>query len=161
MPIIPAIPHISLPSRPAKQAPVSSASEASKPVEEPPSNADHLANAVDVAAQNKEEGSVTSEQNGSSVSAPKAAPKSWADLVRTKAPPKSDSTAPNGTISTQPNGILPSKTGSLADTLSSYSVESISNSSKICFLEPRGLVNTGNMCYMNSVSSSFRDLWLS
>ena len=24
--------------------------------------------------------------------------------------------------------------------------------SKIAFLKPRGLVNTGNMCYMNSVS---------
>ena len=51
----------------------------------------------------------------------------------------------------QTNGVLPTKTESLADALSSYSVESIRDSSKISFLEPRGLVNTGNMCYMNSV----------
>jgi len=25
---------------------------------------------------------------------------------------------------------------------------------KLAFIEPRGLVNTGNMCYMNSVSLS-------
>ncbi|KAI1363052.1 hypothetical protein F5Y08DRAFT_253737 [Xylaria arbuscula] len=37
---------------------------------------------------------------------------------------------------------------SLADALREYDV---SNSHKVSFLEPRGLVNTGNMCYMNCV----------
>ncbi|KAM7186197.1 hypothetical protein V8F33_011963 [Rhypophila sp. PSN 637] len=36
----------------------------------------------------------------------------------------------------------------LADALQAYRVD---GSEKIAFLEPRGLVNTGNMCYMNSV----------
>ena len=157
VPIIPAIPHISLPSRPVRQAPISSASEASKNTEEQPSNADHLANAVDVAAQAKEEVYISSEQNSSSGSTAKAAPKSWADLVRTMAPAKSNSEATDATPSAQPNGVL-SKTESLADVLSSYSVESIRDNSKISFLEPRGLVNTGNMCYMNSVRSALRRL---
>ena len=157
VPIIPAIPHISLPSRPVRQAPISSASEASKATEEQPSNADHLANAVDVAAQAKDEVYISSEQNNSSASTAKAIPKSWADLVRTMAPAKSSSEAPDATPSAQPNGV-PSKTESLADVLSSYSVESVRDNSKISFLEPRGLVNTGNMCYMNSVGSAFRTL---
>jgi len=47
------------------------------------------------------------------------------------------------------NGTGASNSGSLGDVLRSYTVES---DNKIPFLEPRGLVNTGNMCYMNSVS---------
>lgn len=52
----------------------------------------------------------------------------------------------------QMNGFAPAKSGSLADALSSYSVTESNEVAKIAFLEPRGLVNTGNMCYMNSVS---------
>ena len=37
---------------------------------------------------------------------------------------------------------------SLVDALQDYNV----SNRKLSFLEPRGLVNTGNMCYMNSVS---------
>ncbi|CAJ2502593.1 Uu.00g099870.m01.CDS01 [Anthostomella pinea] len=45
-------------------------------------------------------------------------------------------------------GFAESKASSLAEALHSYRV---SSSEKIAFLEPRGLINTGNMCYMNSV----------
>ncbi|KAL7933301.1 hypothetical protein V8C35DRAFT_322642 [Trichoderma chlorosporum] len=41
-----------------------------------------------------------------------------------------------------------SNASSLAQAIQSYRVE---NNDKIDFLEPRGLINTGNMCYMNSV----------
>ncbi|UKZ48552.1 hypothetical protein TrVGV298_002777 [Trichoderma virens] len=41
-----------------------------------------------------------------------------------------------------------SNASSLAQAIQSYQVE---NNDKIDFLEPRGLINTGNMCYMNSV----------
>ncbi|KAH9892349.1 cysteine proteinase [Xylariomycetidae sp. FL2044] len=41
-----------------------------------------------------------------------------------------------------------SNASSLAEVLKSYKV---SAGQKIAFLEPRGLINTGNMCYMNSV----------
>ena len=76
--------------------------------------------------------------------APKPAPKSWADLVRRNAPPPSTPTTNGAT-----NGAfqLP-KSASLADALQQYSVQI---DAKLSFLEPRGLVNTGNMCYMNSV----------
>lgn len=41
---------------------------------------------------------------------------------------------------------------SLAQALQAYRP---SAPEKLAFLEPRGLVNTGNMCYMNSVRASF------
>jgi len=81
---------------------------------------------------------------------PKAAPKSWADLVRTKS-----ATATAASSSALVNGIAPgnvlgaSKAGSLTEVLRSFTVDA---EGRFSFLEPRGLVNTGNMCYMNSVS---------
>ncbi|KAI9836229.1 MAG: hypothetical protein M1819_001566 [Sarea resinae] len=93
-----------------------------------------------------------SEKTPTSSPPPKTIPKSWADLVRTQAsqsqPSVSNSTA-NGAAAS--NGLPAVKTGSLADALHAFNVERNSKDSKISFLEPRGLVNTGNMCYMNSV----------
>lgn len=155
--IVPAIPNISLPSRPSKPAPASIPSRSGKAAGVQPSNADYLANAVDAAAQAKaEDHAVAAEQNTATTSPPKKeAPKSWADLVRTMAPPKSSTTAAEANVITQMNGVAHTKTGSLSEALSSYSVAEARENSKVAFLEPRGLVNTGNMCYMNSVSSSW------
>lgn len=77
---------------------------------------------------------------------PKPAPKSWADLVKRNAPSKASTATPNGAVMT--NGAALPRSASLADALKQYSVE---NDRKLAFLEPRGLVNIGNMCYMNSV----------
>lgn len=77
----------------------------------------------------------------------RAAPKSWADLVRAKAAAR---TAPAST-SVESNAMAVQKSESLADVLSSLGEDVTQYSDKIAFLEPRGLVNTGNMCYMNSV----------
>ena len=82
-------------------------------------------------------------------SAPRGPPKSWAELLRNK------NAALNGTTNTPSgqvpfiDGVLVPKIATVADVLSAYNVES---DEKLIFLEPRGLVNTGNMCYMNSVS---------
>ncbi|KAL6892410.1 hypothetical protein HDV57DRAFT_179722 [Trichoderma longibrachiatum] len=46
------------------------------------------------------------------------------------------------------SGFAKSNIHSLAQAIQSYQVENIG---KVDFLEPRGLINTGNMCYMNSV----------
>jgi len=79
----------------------------------------------------------------------KAPLKSWAELLRGKTITQSA-----GQVSlannTPVNGLSASKPVTVADALKSYTVE---NDAPIAFLEPRGLVNTGNMCYMNSVSS--------
>lgn len=76
-----------------------------------------------------------------------AVPKSWASLLHSANAAKTPAAngAPNGTAV---NGIAPPKATSLADALRNYSVD---GNHKVHFLEPRGLINTGNMCYMNSV----------
>ena len=91
-----------------------------------------------------------------SVSAPaqeKAPPKSWADLVRTK-PAASNASSTYALQGTHGNSLASSKNGTLHEALASYRVTKPGEQSKTSFLEPRGLVNTGNMCYMNSVNTS-------
>lgn len=109
---------------------------------------------MDASAQAKaEEHALATEQTTATTSpAKKEAPKSWADLVRTMAPPKSTNAAAEANVVTQTNGVANTKTASLSEALNSYSVAEARENSKVAFLEPRGLVNTGNMCYMNSVS---------
>lgn len=82
--------------------------------------------------------------------APKAwsTPKLWTGLFN---PSAATSTAPpseSGLGSTTP-AVAKSNSESLAEALRSFNA--VKNDSKIAFLKPRGLVNTGNMCYMNSV----------
>jgi ubiquitin carboxyl-terminal hydrolase 10 len=79
-----------------------------------------------------------------------AAPKSWADLVRTKEA-KTATAAAQANSTTVPNGVksVP-KSAPLAEALRQHTV----TNDTLSFLEPRGLVNPGNMCYMNSVSSA-------
>lgn len=83
-------------------------------------------------------------------SAPKAAPKSWAELLRSKNAAAAAKAAPVTNGAAPVNGTVTSKSNSLGDVLATFSVES---DKKLSFLEPRGLVNTGNLCYMNSVST--------
>ncbi|KAI9790491.1 MAG: hypothetical protein M1833_001930 [Piccolia ochrophora] len=86
-----------------------------------------------------------------SPTAPRAAPKSWADLVRSKAPKAVPTNGAEPVNGAQLGNILKtSKAGSLANALSSFSV-SKDEERKLSFLEPRGLINTGNMCYMNAI----------
>ena len=152
LPIVPAIPNLPLASRPSKRASVSAISDV---VKSAPSNADHLANAVETAAKvNAKENEEFATSAETVISPPiKPALKSWADLVRTMGQSNTTRATPTSSDSAvQTNAFAPNKAGSLADALNSYSVKDNSENAKIAFLEPRGLVNTGNMCYMNSVS---------
>ncbi|KAL2808052.1 hypothetical protein BJX63DRAFT_436500 [Aspergillus granulosus] len=76
-----------------------------------------------------------------------AAPKSWADLVRNK----SLARAASGNSSEVVNGVAKHRNQSVADVIQNLGEDVSQYSDKVAFLEPRGLVNTGNMCYMNSV----------
>ena len=88
--------------------------------------------------------------DASTTSQKREPPKSWAELLRSKnsVNPTVALTSPvvsnGGTI----DNANPQPSSSLPDTLRTYDV---GDAEKISFLEPRGLVNTGNMCYMNSV----------
>lgn len=78
-----------------------------------------------------------------------AAPKSWADLMRSKEPKAAPVAQANGTTIHNGTPTVP-KSAPLAEALKQHTV----TNGTLSFLEPRGLVNPGNMCYMNSVSSA-------
>ena len=76
-----------------------------------------------------------------------AKPKAWAGLFN---PATASLAASSNGGNTTASSFGKSNAESLAEALRSF--DAVSNDSKVAFLEPRGLVNTGNMCYMNSVS---------
>ncbi|KAI0407665.1 hypothetical protein F4802DRAFT_521112 [Xylaria palmicola] len=107
------------------------------------------------------------ETRSTSISPAKPVPKLWSNLFQNSNPSITSSNASNnsgaGTAGSGappadaasvtvgisgPGSFAKSNANSLAEALRDYQV---SNSHKIAFIEPRGLVNTGNMCYMNSV----------
>ncbi len=76
-----------------------------------------------------------------------AKPSSWAALLKTATPVVPKSTAPTANAApAKPKTNI----DNLSDALIAFNAKT--KDTKIAFLEPRGLVNTGNMCYMNSVS---------
>lgn len=97
---------------------------------------------------------------------PRAPPTSWANLFAKSTTGASGKAAgPNGSVtaatanghasdgaSVATNGaastLSKTNSSSVAEAIQAYHV---GESEKISFLEPRGLINTGNMCYMNSV----------
>lgn len=93
---------------------------------------------------------------------PLAAPvrKSWADMVSKSSSAPSNSEEPaevhsNGKIThgVAANGFGKSGAAPVGEAIAAYRVPETGG--KRYFLEPRGLKNTGNLCYMNSVSLSF------
>ncbi|EPS27485.1 hypothetical protein PDE_02428 [Penicillium oxalicum 114-2] len=131
VPIVPVIPN--LPSAPRRETKDGSkaSSDASGSTEIPAESA------VSTSA---------SDHTTVSASPARSAPKSWADLVRNK---NAARTASPASPESSPLGVQ--KNESLANVLSSLGEDVSQYSDRIAFLEPRGLVNTGNMCYMNSV----------
>lgn len=152
LPIVPAIPNFPVVPKAPKRPSVGTFSETTKPQE--PVNQEHLDAAIEAKAQSSAVDTSGSPEPAIASNSPpaKPPPKSWADLVRTKAQPNSQNgSRTQDNITAQTNGFNIAKISSLAEALSSYKVDEIQDESKISFLEPRGLVNTGNMCYMNSV----------
>ncbi|TVY40797.1 putative ubiquitin carboxyl-terminal hydrolase [Lachnellula subtilissima] len=74
-------------------------------------------------------------------------PKLWTGLFNPNASANAYPTSGSGAEAV--SGNSKSNAESLVEALRSFSA--VSNDAKVSFLEPRGLVNTGNMCYMNSV----------
>lgn len=156
IPIVPIIPYA--PSRPSQRMSQSAASGTSQLTDAKADIDQPVVLPEIVDPVNAETSSTTSDQTFTATPPPiKAPPKSWADLVRTNA---SSAALPTPSVNSgaagQTNGFAISKAGSLSDVLSSFNVDSRDDDTKIAFLEPRGLVNTGNMCYMNAVSMFFR-----
>jgi ubiquitin carboxyl-terminal hydrolase 10 len=152
VPIIPATPKVAVPisKKPSGASPRSSTekegeTEASSAATPPKSDTTSSSLTLVPSPEQSPASTIDTTETETTPQKP-AAPKSWADLVRTKS-------AKTETISSPANGIVKtdvheSKAGPLAEAIRAFSVDS---SHKISFLKPRGLVNSGNMCYMNSV----------
>lgn len=152
--IIPAIPNIPFIPKAAKRTSAESISQPRKSLESP--NGGNLPVPLENSPQSEvHDVAITQKLHATNPPAQKSAPKSWADLVRTKVQQSSKaSEESNGNDTIHANGFTTSKPDSLFQALSSYRVDEVNEDFRISFLEPRGLVNTGNMCYMNSVSRS-------
>ncbi|KAJ5738093.1 hypothetical protein N7493_001248 [Penicillium malachiteum] len=137
IPIVPVVPNV--PGTPRRQTKdeLNTASETPKSIAVTPTETDSA--------------SVTAEEEAAvkPVTPVPSVPKSWAELLRSKQAAKSAASA--SVVPTEPSSIAPPKSETLADVLSNLGEDVTQYSDKIGFLEPRGLVNTGNMCYMNSV----------
>ena len=152
VPIVPAIPNIPTMSRPSKQPSMSIASEALKVSSA--SNGERLADAVEAAsnADVSDAVEVPLSRIDTAASPAKVVIKSWVDIVRSNAPKTSNGSVQANGITLHNDAPATKNVNSLGEALSSFSIKDGQDSSKLSFLEPRGLVNTGNMCYMNSVS---------
>ena len=140
-PTIPAVPRVPIKAVNASSA----ASTTQQSVKSPAAPQPDVSQVGDVAAAPQDSGANAQEK-------PKpAAPKSWAELLRAKNASKAAQPVapPSNSVPTTTNGPVVQKSNTLADVLASFSVDS---ENKVSFIEPRGLVNSGNLCYMNSVS---------
>lgn len=87
-------------------------------------------------------------QESTPVVSPPAPPKSWANLFRSNDSHAGSTTTGNSKAASVSS--VAGKNETLSDVL--HDMNSVVEvPTKISFLKPRGLVNTGNMCYMNSV----------
>ena len=153
VPVLPALPkaspkEVKTPNGPESQTLAVAASSS----EESPS-----------AERSNEEAEGEAVETAAAAAAAKSVPKLWTGLfARSSAAAKIPTfgTGPSATNGTSQvgdantaggsgTGFAKSNSSSIAEAIQAYQV---GGAEKLAFLEPRGLVNTGNMCYMNSVS---------
>jgi ubiquitin carboxyl-terminal hydrolase 10 len=141
VPVVPAIPK-AIPREAPKPAPEHIAEEPQKSIAD---------GEQDVTKTEKAEAEPSATEESKEVAAPKAwtTPKLWTGLFNPAAATSTAASSESGRAATAP-GFSKTNSESLAEALRSFSA--VSSDAKVAFLEPRGLVNTGNMCYMNSVS---------
>lgn len=80
-------------------------------------------------------------------------PKTWAAIMGHDSSGSTESLSASDVLASN-NRLDSNNVARMAAALVDFSVDGSVSSSRIPFLEPRGLVNTGNMCYMNAVSST-------
>ena len=144
IPAVPILPHSPAAKRTHRDSVVSAASKSSSHA--------GTAGTQDSAASPSATEAPETASDSVPVVTPPAAPKSWADLVRSQTLKSAPSGSAAQLAAQMSNGVGGSKTESLSEVLNDINTSEIEPATKVALLEPRGLVNTGNMCYMNSVS---------
>ena len=144
-PAVPAVPAL---PKPSPQS--TSAQSLEKPAEEKavPATVREVTTNGDKPVEEETKAGVEETTSPSPVPQAWTKPKLWAGLFSPNAATNKAATGDSGHTSGQTFGKTNSE--SLAEALRSFSATP--SDSKVAFLKPRGLVNTGNMCYMNSVS---------
>ena len=165
----PALPVI--PALPIRTAPAANASTTTTGLVKADEKIPAVKTPTDALAKDANENGLPAKENGTdeaddkkpteskeAAPAEAAAPTSWANLFAKKAsaapaaqPGPNGSAAVNGLAAYGTNGTNPfpkSNTNSVAEAISTYRVR---NSGQVAFIEPRGLYNSGNMCYMHAV----------
>ncbi|KAL4918928.1 hypothetical protein BDW62DRAFT_55617 [Aspergillus aurantiobrunneus] len=147
IPVVPVVPVIPVPNTPRR----GTKTDASRASETPKSSSGDVTTADGTLSGAATQSDQPAETKAEEPAKP-AAPKSWAELVRNKnlARGAAGQTAPSAVI----NGVEQRRSQSVADVILNLGDDVSQYSDKVTFLEPRGLVNTGNMCYMNSVLQS-------
>ena len=150
LPVIPVVPILPFSPKAPKHAQRESTSLQSVASEPPKVDQDpEQLTAAPITASTASDDKLSQQPENLELAPPPPPPKSWAELVRSTAPPKPQKSV--GTTSQVVNGLGPAKSETLSDVLNTINVTATSSTARIAFLKPRGLVNTGNMCYMNSV----------
>jgi ubiquitin carboxyl-terminal hydrolase 10 len=170
VPAVPIVPVLPKPN-PKDARHLNSEKSSAKPIEpaaEVPSTVEPTVGAA-VSTLADEPASVQAEEKQATSSTPspapasKVAPRSWASLLTSAASASKEHSATSSDPNTTPNGTPladgqaatannatfgKSATNTITEALRSYQV---TTPEKVVFIQPRGLINTGNMCYMNSV----------
>lgn len=173
VPAVPAVPVVPVLPKPAlKDKPTTSAEKPfaeSKPAGSAPAVEQTSETAAKDVTASTPDSSTSAEQAAPAPAPAPVKPKSWANLFTKPAAPVNTAaavaaaaaaaaaqTTVNGHVAADAAGVTAGvvpgfaqpKANSMAEAVQSYRV---GTAEKIAFLEPRGLVNTGNMCYMNSI----------
>ncbi|KAL2849988.1 hypothetical protein BJX68DRAFT_92144 [Aspergillus pseudodeflectus] len=144
VPVVPVIPSPSTPRQGTTKVDTSRLAESEKSAEKSATVTTAMADDTSPEAATQPNESAEAKQEAP---AKPAAPKSWADLVRNKNLARAAASPSSDVV----NGVVQHRNQSVADVLQNLGEDVSQYSDKVAFLEPRGLVNTGNMCYMNSV----------
>ncbi|KAH8671162.1 hypothetical protein BX600DRAFT_509861 [Xylariales sp. PMI_506] len=164
IPVVPVLPKTS--SKSARSASVAELAAVEQTQSVPDTTADKKTDNQSTPPEVVSSEGVTDSASGPAPAPIRAAPKLWTGLFSAKnATPNSAGahisvTAPPPPGASEANGGAPGNgaalTGAFTKSNTSLVAEAlrafhVGGGSKLAFLEPRGLINTGNMCYMNSV----------